>query len=191
MCSYNKVAVFQGKDQTLFKDRREFLGSLMKQMNDVYEFIDFRNQTHSIIDKLMRKDVRDYPKIVIREALLNLLVHRDYLFSASAFINIYENRIVFVSIGGLLPGIDLEDVMMGISVCRNQNLANVFYRLQLIESYGTGMNKIMNAYHDMDRKPVIETTKNVFKIILPNINSKPQVEEFHYDDSNRYLNRRE
>ena len=95
------------------------------------------------------------------------------------------------SIGGLLPGIDLEDVMMGISVCRNQNLANVFYRLQLIEAYGTGMNKIMNAYHDMDRKPVIETTKNVFKIILPNINSKPQAEEFHYDDLNHYLNRRE
>lgn len=186
-----KVAVFQGKDQTIFKDRREFSGSLMKQMNDVYEFIDFRNQTHSTIDKLMRKDVRDYPEIAIREALLNLLVHRGYSFSASAFINIYENRIEFVSIGGLLPGIDLEDVMMGISVCRNQNLANVFYRLQLIEAYGTGMNKIMNAYHDVDRKPVIETTKNAFKIILPNINSKPQVEEFHYDYSNQYLNRRE
>ena len=53
------------------------------------------------------------------------------------------------------------------------------------------MNKIMNAYHDVDRKPVIETTKNAFKIILPNINSKPQVEEFHYDYSNQYLNRRE
>lgn len=109
-----KVAVFQGTDQTIFKDRREFSGSLMRQMNEVYEFIDFRNRIRATIEKLYRFDVRDYPEIAVREALLNLLVHRDYSFSASALINIYENRIEFVSIGGLLPGIDLEDVMIGI-----------------------------------------------------------------------------
>lgn len=62
--------------------------------------------------------------------------------------------------------------MVGISVCRNQDLANVFYRLHLIEAYGTGMGKIMKAYEGMPEKPVIETTKNAFKIILPNINAK-------------------
>ena len=167
-----KVAVFQGTDQTIFKDRREFSGSLMKQMNEVYEFIDFRNQTRATIEKLFRFDVRDYPEIAVREALLNLLVHRDYSFSASALISIYENRIEFVSIGGLLPGIDLEDVMIGISVCRNQDLANVFYRLHLIEAYGTGIGKIMKAYEGVEEKPVIETSKNAFKIILPNVNAK-------------------
>lgn len=165
-----KVAVFQGKDQTVFKDRREFAGALMKQMNDVYDYIDFHNQTHATIEKLLRIDVRDYPEIAVREALLNLLVHRDYAFSASALISIYENRMEFVSIGGLMPGIDLEDVMAGISVCRNQDLANVFYRLHLIEAYGTGISKIIGAYADEEEKPVIETTRNTFKIILPNIN---------------------
>ena len=124
-----KVAVFQGKDQTVFKDRREFAGALMKQMNDVYDYIDFHNQTHATIEKLLRIDVRDY------------------------------------------PGIDLEDVMAGISVCRNQNLANVFYRLHLIEAYGTGISKIIGAYVGEEKKPVIETTRNTFKIILPNINA--------------------
>ena len=171
-----KVAVLQGTDQTIFKDRREFTGSLMQQMNEVYDFIDFRNQTRATIEKLYRVDVRDYPEVAVREALLNLLVHRDYSFSASAFISIYEDRIEFVSIGGLMPGIDLEDVMVGISVCRNQDLANVFYRLHLIEAYGTGMGKIMKAYESMQVKPVIETTKNAFKIILPNINAKYETE---------------
>ena len=171
-----KVAVFQGTDQTIFKDRREFTGSLMQQMNEVYDFIDFRNQTRATIEKLYRVDVRDYPEVAVREALLNLLVHRDYSFSASAFISIYEDRIEFVSIGGLMPGIDLEDVLVGISVCRNQDLANVFYRLHLIEAYGTGMGKIMKAYESMQVKPVIETTKNAFKIILPNINAKYETE---------------
>jgi ATP-dependent DNA helicase RecG len=167
-----KVAVFQGTDQTVFKDRREFSGSLMQQMNEVYDFIDFRNQTRATIKKLYRIDVRDYPEIAVREALLNLLVHRDYSFSASALISIYDDRIEFISIGGLMPGIDLEDIMVGISVCRNQDLANVFYRLHLIEAYGTGMGKIMRAYEGMEEKPLIETTKNAFKIILPNINAK-------------------
>ena len=167
-----KVAVFQGTDQTVFKDRREFSGSLLRQMNEVYDFIDFRNQTRATIEKLLRIDVRDYPEIAVREALLNLLVHRDYSFSASALISIYTDRIEFVSIGGLMPGIDLEDIMIGISVCRNQDLANVFYRLHLIEAYGTGMRKIMKAYEGMEEKPVIETTKNAFKIILPNRNAK-------------------
>lgn len=172
-----KVAAFQGTDQTIFKDRREFAGSLMQQMNEIYDFIDFRNQTHATIEKLYRVDVRDYPEIAVREALLNLLVHRDYSFSASAFISIYADRIEFVSIGGLLPGIDLEDVMVGLSICRNQNLANVFYRLHLIEAYGTGIGKIMKAYEGMQKKPAIETTKNTFKIILPNINAKYETEE--------------
>lgn len=70
-----------------------------------------------------------------------------------------------------MPGIDLEDVMAGISVCRNPDLANVFYRLHLIEAYGTGISKIIGAYADEEEKPVIETTRNTFKIILPNINA--------------------
>ncbi len=167
-----KVAVFQGTKQMIFKDRREFSGSLMKQMNDVYEYIDFHNQTRATIEKLSRIDVRDYPIIAVREALLNLLVHRDYSFSASALISIYDDRIEFVSIGGLMPGIDLEDVLAGLSVCRNQNLANVFYRLHLIEAYGTGLTKIMGTYEGASEKPVISTTKNSFKITLPNINAK-------------------
>lgn len=170
-----KVAVFQGTDDSIFKDRREFTGSLLHQINEIYDFIDFRNQTRATIEKLLRIDVRDYPEIALRESLLNLLVHRDYSFSASALISIYEDRIEFVSIGGLLAGIELEDVMIGLSVCRNQNLANVFYRLKLIEAYGTGMRKIMKAYENVEVNPIIETTKNAFKITLPNRNAKYEI----------------
>ena len=103
--------------------------------------------------------------------MLNVLVHRDYAFSASALISIYDDRIEFVSVGGLMLGIELDDILIGISVCRNQNLANVFYRLRLIEAYGTGIRKIMAAYERSDHKTIIETTANAFKITLPNINA--------------------
>ncbi|MBR3918284.1 MAG: putative DNA binding domain-containing protein [Clostridia bacterium] len=165
-----KVAVFQGTDQSAFKDRREFAGSLIQQMNEVYTYIDFHNQTKSTFDKLYRVDTRDYPEIALREALLNLLVHRDYSFRSSSFISIFTDRIEFISVGGLLPGIALNDVLLGMSICRNPNLANVFYRLQLIEAYGTGIQKIMNAYKCCKKTPRIETSDNAFKIILPNSN---------------------
>lgn len=124
-----KAAVFEGTNQNVFKDRREFSGSLMQQMNEVYEYIDFHNQIHATFHKLLRIDTRDYPEVAVREALLNSLVHRDYSFRASTLISIYNDRIEFVSIGGLLPGLELDDLIMGVSVCRNPHLANVFYRL--------------------------------------------------------------
>ena len=169
-----KAAVFEGTNQNVFKDRREFSGSLMQQLNEVYDYIDFHNQTHATFQKLLRIDTRDYPEVAVREALLNSLVHRDYSFRASTLISIYEDRIEFVSIGGLLPGLELDDLMMGVSVCRNPHLANVFYRLQLIEAYGTGMKKIMGAYADIPVQPKIATTNNAFKIILPNVNATPK-----------------
>lgn len=176
-----KAAVFEGINQNVFKDRREFSGSLMQQLNDVYDYIDFHNQTHATFRKLLRIDTQDYPEVAVREALLNTLVHRDYSFRASTLISIYDDRIEFVSIGGLLPGLELDDLMMGVSVCRNPHLANVFYRLQLIEAYGTGMKKIMGAYANALVQPKIKTTNNAFKIILPNVNFTPKAAEVHKD----------
>lgn len=119
---------------------------------------------------LYRSDTRDYPEEALREALLNCLVHRDYSFSASTLVSVYDDRIEFVSVGGLPAGIELEDIMLGLSVCRNPRLAAVFYRLKLIEAYGTGMPKIVDAYKGYEVNPKIEATNNAFKITLPNRN---------------------
>ena len=167
-----KVAVFQGTDQSVFKDRREFGGSLIQQLHEVYDYMDRYNQTRATFQELLRIDTQDYPKVAIREALLNILIHRDYGFSASSLISLYDDRMEFVSIGGLLLGVNLEDVTMGLSVCRNQNLANVFYRLRLIEAYGTGLQKIMNAYKPNINKPIFKCTNNALKIVLPNMNAE-------------------
>ena len=87
-----------------------------------------------------------------------------------AYHSIFDDRMEFVSIGGLPKGVSLEDILLGLSVLRNENLANVFYRLHLIEAYGTGIPKIIRSYADCMRKPELQATGNAFKITLPNRN---------------------
>lgn len=166
-----KTATFSGPDQTAFQDRREFQGSLFRQMEEAYAYLDLRNQTRATFEGLYRTDSRDYPEAALREALMNCLVHRDYSYRASTLISVYSDRIEFVSIGGLPDGVGVDDIMLGFSVCRNPKLAAVFYRLKLIEAYGTGMPKIMRSYRDCQRKPKIEVTGNAFKLTLPNWNA--------------------
>ena len=169
-----KLAVFEGSKKTVFKDRCELSGSILGQLNEAFAYIDRYNRTRAEFSGLDRVDMRDYPPEAVREALLNAIVHRDYSFRGSTLISIFEDRMEFVTIGGLVKGITLDDVKLGISVLRNQNLANVFYRLRLIEAYGTGSLKINEAYDDYDRKPFIETTDNAFKITLPNSNFRSE-----------------
>ena len=166
-----KAATFSGSDKSEFQDRREFSGSLFRQMNELYAYLDLRNRTKATFRGLYRTDTRDYPEEALREALLNSLVHRDYSLSASTLVRVYDDRIEFVSVGGLPTGIELDDIMLGLSVCRNPKLAAVFYRLKLIEAYGTGIPKIMDAYRGSAEKPKIEVTSNAFKITLPNRNA--------------------
>ena len=169
-----KLAVFDGTEKAKFRDRREFTGSLLKQLNDVYEFIDRYNSVRSEIVGLYRKDKRDYPEEAVREALLNALVHRDYSFSDGTLISIFDDRIELVSIGGLVTGMSFDDMMLGISVTRNTKLANVFYRLTLIEAFGTGVPNIVRSYNEQLIKPQIEVTDNAFKVTLPNVNAEDE-----------------
>ena len=79
--------------------------------------------------------------------------------------------------GGLLPDLSVEDIRSCISQPRNKKLADVFHRLKLIESYGTGIRKIFHFYQSCAAQPRIEVTQNTFRLILPNMNYyKNQVE---------------
>ena len=190
-----KVAVFQGTTQEIFKDRREFGGSLFKQLNDVYDFLEIHNQIRATFDKLLRTDTRDYPEIALREALLNAIIHREYSLSGSILIKMFSDRIEFISPGGLVNGIEFDDIMSGYSICRNPFLAAVFYRLKLIEAYGVGILKIFEAYNNIFAKPKIEITPNVFKIILMNqneistLNSENKIENITEDIILKFLNK--
>lgn len=164
-----KAAYFEGTRKTEFKDRQEFSGSLLKQLSDCYGYIDLLNKTRSTFAGLDRIDERDYPLEAIREALLNCIVHREYSFSGSILISIFEDRIEMVSLGGLVAGLTKDAILIGVSQPRNRHLADVFYRMRLIEAYGTGIGKIFASYEAYPFHPSIDVVDGAFRVVLPNI----------------------
>lgn len=166
-----KIAVFSDDACTVFRDSKEFGGSVFKQFENTVSYLALCNKTSSVIKGVVRTDKQDYPEEAIREALLNAIVHRDYSFSGSIIINVTDHKMEFISLGGLLQGLSPDDIRSGISQPRNKNLAEVFHRLRLIESYGTGIRRIFHLYADCPEQPEIEVTTNTFKIVLPNMNA--------------------
>ena len=162
-----KVAVFGDDSNTTFKDNKEFGGSIFAQLEDTFDYLMLCNRTKASFKGLERIEKQDYPEEALREALLNAVVHRDYSYSGSIIINVNDERIEFISIGGL----STDDIRIGISQPRNKNLAEMFHRLRLIESYGTGIRRIYKLYENCPVQPVIEATTNAFKMVLPNMNA--------------------
>lgn len=186
-----KCAIYEGVGKTTFQTRREFEGSILKQMEDAYEFISLSNKVRSDFEGLRRVDAYDYPAYAIREALLNAVVHRDYDFSGSIIVNIYDDRMEFVSLGGLVKGITLTDIMGGVSQSRNAVIADVFYRLELIESYGTGIKRIMESYAGCAVQPTFAPAPASFVVTLPNVNYADHdykvVDTFTMSDADKVL----
>lgn len=134
----------------------------MFQLTDVYKLIDLYNCTKASFHDLIRIDERDYPEDAIREAILNAsFIETIHLVSGSILINIYLDRLEIISLGGLVPGLLLEATMMGASQPRNEKLAALFYRLKLIEAYGTGISKIISSYKKTDTGPIFENVEDM------------------------------
>ena len=161
-CSHTiKVGVFSDDNMT-FKAKKEFSSSIFNQLEEAFSYLQLCNQNRSLINGLVRKDYWSYPAEAIREALVNAVIHRDYSFSGSVIINVNDSNMEFISIGGLPSELLVEDIKNGISQPRNQKLANIFHRLNLIESYGIGIRRIYKLYEDCAKQPIIEATPNSF-----------------------------
>lgn len=167
-----RCAVYEGTGKSKFKTRKEFFGSILKQLDDMFSFLSLNNNLRSTFDGLRRIDYADYPEEALREALLNAVVHRDYDYSGSIIINIYDDRMEFISLGGLVKGLTLEDIKGGVSQPRNTVIANVFYRLELIESYGTGIQRMLESYAGSGFEPEFAPAPASFVVTLPNRNAE-------------------
>ena len=115
-----------------------------------------------------RKKIEKIPEAAFREAIANGLIHRIWDVESQIRVLMFEDRIEVVSPGGLPAGITKEEYLSGkLSVLRNRNLANVFYRLGFVEIFGTGIMRIRQLYEKSLRKPEFEVSENAIQIVLP------------------------
>ncbi|HIW76371.1 MULTISPECIES: RNA-binding domain-containing protein [Gordonibacter] len=175
-----KVARFTGTTKAVFQTRREFAGSVLRQVGDALELLDLLNNVRlSVGGKPERIESRDYPEEALREAVLNAVVHRDYGIRASVGVNVFDDRCEIISPGGLPHGATEEGALAGISVARNVGLSALFYRLRWIEAYGTGIMKIMGSYEGTGLEPSVEFLDGAVKVVLPNVNAVTSSEPYH------------
>lgn len=176
-CNFEtRIGFFNGLDKTV-KDRDiiSLSGSILEQVKQAMEILNgklgFSGQIKNwnLASDGTRQEVPDYPFIALREALVNTFAHRDYSTGLQTFISVFSNRIEIFSYGGLPKGVLESQLEEGVSACRNEHLANLFFRLGLMERYGLGIPSMFAAYKPYGLRPEIKVDSNRILIVLPKL----------------------
>lgn len=161
------IAVF-GNSINIIKKRIDLSGeSILKQYDDALKLFEDEYIVEKIQDGFRRKKAL-VPLDAFREAIANSLVHRTWDIKAKTKVEMYPDRIVVSSPGGLLSGMSEEEYIQGrYSYLRNPIVANVFHRLGIIEAFATGIRRIKESYHDSYSRPVFSVSENAISVSLP------------------------
>ncbi len=141
-----KCARFAGTNKSVLLDQYEIEGTILDAVREVPKFIARNTRLGAKIQKIRRKDLPEYPKIAIREVLINALAHADYSITGSTIqIAIFDDRLEVHNPGMLPFGFTMNDLKAGISRVRNRIIAKVFHELKLMEAWGSGYQRVIEA----------------------------------------------
>ena len=167
----SKFAVFQGEDVSIFLDKKEFRGSLIKQLDDILYFANLSNKKKIIISgKGQREEYLDIPEKALREAICNCYCHRDWTLSGDIKVEVYDDRSMIFSPGSIPNGLTLENIKNGMTAKRNQIIVSVLDKLEYIENYASGVRRIFKDYESFDKKPEYYISDNGVIVTLYNRN---------------------
>lgn len=166
-----------------------FNGNITSTIGYIVDFVNQR-MNHSII-KLddARINIDSYPARALFEGVINAVAHRDYYLDGTQIqVDIFKDRLEISSPGGFYRGEKLGktyDLSKVISKRRNELISNVLVMCNVMEAAGTGFDKIMEEYANVDEehKPYIYSTSDHFTLVLPDLTYKNGVE----DDRNPVL----
>jgi len=134
---------FIGKDKTDIFDHIELYGYLPQVVDDIMLFLKKHAMRGADFSEIRRQDVWSIPLGILREAVINALVHADYSQRGAPIrIAFFDDRIEIENPGILLPGMTIDDMRLGVSKIRNHVIARVFRELQLIEQWGSGVRRM-------------------------------------------------
>lgn len=158
-----KCARFKGVTMDLFIDKKEYQSDIFTTLENTQNFILNHINLRGEIKGLYRTDTYEIPLVALREALINALIHRDYVNSGRDIkVGIYDDIVNIVSPGSFPNTITKEDIQNGRSETRNKVIANIFKELGLIEQWGSGIKRIKNICLEYELKEPIIDEKNDF-----------------------------
>lgn len=166
-----------GDTESIFLDRvTEDRVSLLTQYNTALEFFDKWYAPYDEVVGFYREKRIQIPREAYREGIANLLSHRLYTVNAKAKIACYKDRIEITSIGGLPEGITKDEYFSGsVSILRNETIAEVFHRLEIIEKFATGIKRIKKEYEKFNENPSFKIREASITVILPCISYNKNV----------------
>ena len=161
------IAVF-GEDEDTILDRAQVnKKSVLESFARAMEFYESRC-CYEKINGTLRDKIETVPRKAFRETLANALVHRAWDVSAPVRIAIKPGTVEVLSPGGLVFGMSVKTYLDGrYSMLRNPILAEVFFRLGIIEKFGTGIARIKRAYAGTGNKPSFEVEDDFICVTLP------------------------
>jgi len=163
-----KLAQFSGTKPIDIIDSRFVSSTVLEELKEAEEFIRKNTRTAFKIEKLERTEVPEYPVSVIREALVNALVHRDYFSGDAIQINIFDDRIEFINPGSLPSGLSLQ-ILGTLSIQRNPQIYRLMRELKLVEGLATGIPRMRSAMALAKLpQPVFEELGSFFRVTLYN-----------------------
>ena len=181
--SKTQCAVFKGIDRAVFLDKREFIGPIYTQIEEAVDFVLRNIRLGATIDGLVRKEKYELPPEAIREMIINAHCHCNLLDESCIQVAVYDERLEVTSPGGLYNGLTYEEVMNGHSKIRNKGIANIFSQMGLVEAWGSGIKRILNAAEEYGlSKPRFQEFDNMFRVELfrssfPMTNGKESIGE--------------
>lgn len=139
------LLAFKGRDRLRIYDRRDVRDDLLTQFNEAVAFLEKHLNVRSEIRGVNREDIYEIPLEVLREGLVNALMHRDYSITGTQVsVEVFDDRVEIVNPGGLPKGMSVPDLGT-VSIRRNELIADLFFRLHKVERIGMGIRKMKEA----------------------------------------------
>lgn len=159
-----KVAKYAGSDKVDLVENEEYgYCSLIKATHQVLEKLKIENITRAKVTNAKRVEKNLIEPIPMREAVINAIVHSDFSREIPPVFEIFNDKMVFTSYGGLIQGQSKEDFFSCSSMPRNRELMRVFKDVGLVEQLGSGMSRILKEYD----KSIFHISEHFIKVEFP------------------------
>ena len=154
--------------------------SLIKATKNILNKIEIENKIFTKIEYPERKEIKMYDFAAVREAVVNAIVHNDWSNEYAPKFEMFSDRLVISSNGGIQDSTTKEEFLEGFSLPKNKELMKVFNDLDLVEQMGTGIIRILQSY----KKESFEFFPNFIRVTFPFNENKFKLTKNEIQNSN-------